>query len=86
MEIKIVSQEDSIICEIAPIKNISGSIVSLEFIDDYNKEYEITPKMSKQIIETYDKRAIKDITINAIPYKEIENEYGGKTCMIAVDV
>lgn len=50
-------------------------------IEDYIGEYTIRPKVEEQIMNTRDKRMIKDLKIEAIPYYEVSNQ-NGKTIII----
>ena len=50
-------------------------------IEDYIGEYTIRPKAEEQIMSTRDKRMIKDLKIEAIPYYEVSNQ-NGKTIII----
>lgn len=43
---------------------------------DYIGDYEITPKVDSQTLETKDTSVRDDITIKPIPYEEVSNEYG----------
>lgn len=49
---------------------------------DYTGEYEITPKVTSQVIETADKHMISDLTVKEIPYYEVSNQANGKTIII----
>lgn len=86
MDIKIVSQEGSITGNISSSNKLKGYMVSLEPIADYEEPYEIIPKLIEQTIETSNKHATNDLIVKAISYKEVENEYGGITCLIATDI
>ena len=50
-------------------------------IENYIGEYTIRPKVEEQIMSTRDKRMIKDLKIEAIPYYEVSNQ-NGKTIII----
>lgn len=54
--------------------------------EDYEGQYEVTPGVEAQTLETKGKLLTEDILIRAIPYSEIQNKSGGKTVHIATTV
>lgn len=48
----------------------------------YEGEYEVTPNLEVQILETKDLRMTDDVTVKEIPYAEVSNPIGGKTAII----
>lgn len=48
----------------------------------YDGEYEVTPKIDEQVLETKNKTMKKDLTIKSIPYYETSNLSDGKTVII----
>lgn len=46
------------------------------FPDTYEGEYEVTPKVYAQMLDTDDKYMREDVTVKAIPYFETSNEKG----------
>lgn len=44
--------------------------------DEYKGEYEVTPKIIAQYLQTQDKTMKKNVTVYEIPYAETTNEYG----------
>lgn len=42
----------------------------------YSGDYEVTPKIQEQVLNTYDRHMNDDVTIKAIPYFEVSNEQG----------
>ncbi len=50
--------------------------------EDYLGDYEINPLITSQVLPTYDKHMIDDLTINMIPTREIDNASGGTTFII----
>lgn len=58
--------------------NINGNVLNGEGISRsyYNGSYEATPQTTSQTLETKDRIATDDITIEAIPYREENNSYG----------
>lgn len=47
--------------------------------EDYEGAYEVNPLVTTQILETYDKHMIDDLTINMIQTRETVNPSGGVT-------
>jgi hypothetical protein len=58
---------------------ITGSAVVGE---GYVGEYIVTPSINTKILKTSKKVLSDDVTVLPIPYKEIENQAGGKTIII----
>lgn len=52
----------------------------------YDGTYSITPKTSEQTLHTTGKVMLDDVTVNAIPYFDVSNVYGGRTVYIANEV
>lgn len=50
--------------------------------EEYKGVYNITPKATSQTMDTKNKLMKKDITVEAIPYYEVENVQGGVTVII----
>lgn len=42
----------------------------------YEGQYELTPSAQAQFFDTKDKRMVDDLTVKAIPYFDVANEYG----------
>ena len=61
---------------------LHGSLHMPVGYEDYTGEYEITPKVTAQVIETADKHMISDLTVKEIPYYEVSNQANGKTVLI----
>lgn len=53
---------------------------------DYTGDYEVTPKVSAQTMNTKDKHMTQDVTIKAIPYFDVSNLAGGSTVYIGSEV
>lgn len=49
----------------------------------YEGEYEVTPKVEEQTLETKEKFMTDDVTVHAIPVFEVTNAAGGLTVYIA---
>ena len=64
---------------------ITGSLSNNVEKTYYDGEYEVTPKLEEQTLETADKTMRKDVTINKVPYSEVHNEAGGLTVVIAFE-
>lgn len=54
-----------------------GSLLS-----DYDGSYEATPTDAIQLFPTQNKRMVYDFKVNATPYSEVSNVYGGYTVTI----
>lgn len=52
------------------------------YYEDYLGDYEVNPLITSQVLPTYDKHMIDDLTINMIPTREIDNASGGTTFII----
>lgn len=50
--------------------------------DPYPGPYTVTPQVTAQTLQTRTKTMTQDLTVSAIPYEEINNQYG-KTALIA---
>lgn len=48
----------------------------------YEGEYELTPVWENVTLETKQKSMREDVTMQAIPYAEVDNLAGGKTAII----
>lgn len=73
--IEIKSEPEQII----GVTNDATIIVGSEL---YDGEYEVTPKSSEQVLNTKKKIMYDDVTVGAIPYYEVSNDYGGITVNI----
>lgn len=63
---------------------LSGVIVrdSDGGIPPYTGAYEVTPKITPQVLETQGKRMEKDVSVNGIPVSVVENQAKGNTVFI----
>lgn len=50
--------------------------------DYYDGPYEVIPSATEQILESSEKTFKSNLVIKPIPYREIENEFGGTTVEI----
>ena len=64
---------------------IKGSISNNVEKTYYDGEYEVTPRLQAQTLETADKTMRKDITIKEVPVSETTNPDGGTTIVIAYE-
>ena len=60
-------------------------VVSVER-EPYEGEYEVTPKISSQILPTAKKLMKDDVTIKSIPYFDVSNPAGGQTIYIGSEL
>lgn len=58
-----------------------GEVVNAEY-PLYEGEYEVTPKVVPQKLETANRSMETDVTIHAIPYYEVDNAFQGQTVII----
>lgn len=54
--------------------------------EPYKGDYEVTPKITEQVMATKNKVMTQDTTIRAIPYFETGNNSGGNTVYIGREV
>ena len=50
--------------------------------DPYEGPYEVTPRLTEQVLETIHKTMRDDVTVHEIPVVMTSNVYGGKTVVI----
>lgn len=50
--------------------------------ETYKGEYEVVPRVNKQVLETKNKTMTDDVTVLEIPYSEVDNLSGGQTITI----
>ena len=48
----------------------------------YQGEYSVTPNIERQVLPTAETTMRENLVVEAIPYREIENEAGGTTVII----
>lgn len=53
---------------------------------EYQGEYEVTPKVTEQVIPTKDKLLKEDVIVNSIPFFNVSNTSGGNTVYIGNEV
>lgn len=80
------NQIDSLRATLIPNKTLTASLNSttriygavhlLDGYDSYNGSYEVTPKLTEQIIDVSDKKMDEDMIIKPIPFYEVSNEKG----------
>lgn len=54
--------------------------------EPYEGPYDVTPKVTAQIIPTANKLMRDDVSVRAIPYFDVSNPAGGNTIYIANEV
>lgn len=77
-DINITEQLD-VELEIGTIIRVGGDF------PDYEGEYEITPKITEQVLETKNKSLLDNITVFQIPYASVSNPSGGNTVTIGLE-
>lgn len=72
--------------------SLDSNLMVLEFdilqgtggkLPTYDGEYEVTPKISEQELETKNKSMTDNVKVLSIPFSEVTNPEGGKTVNIA---
>lgn len=59
-----------------------GEVVNTGHFPLYEGDYEVTPRVVAQTLETASKSMESDVTIHAIPYYEVDNVHQGQTVII----
>lgn len=59
-----------------------GEVVNIGHFPAYEGDYEVTPKVVAQTLETANRSMESDVTIHAIPYYEVDNAFQGQTVII----
>lgn len=62
-----------------------GTIINVGDFPVYDGSYQITPKVSEQVLETKNKSLLDDITVFQIPYAAVSNPSGGETVTIGLE-
>ena len=57
-----------------------------ESVDRYKGDYEVTPKVESQVLQTAQKFLEDNVTIKEIPYFDVSNTAGGSTVYIGNEV
>ena len=67
-------------------KSVVGNLTSPETIihetPEYKGEYNIIPSTEQQILPTENKKMVKDLVVEKVPYFEVTNAQGGTTAII----
>ena len=67
-----------------PIEGITAQFdIEFGFEAVYTGAYEIDPTVDGLVLETANKRMLKDVTVNRIGVSDVENKQGGRTITIA---
>lgn len=76
--------ENRISCKLETINSLKGVVLAgaSGICKPYSGEYEVTPTIDGQVLETYDRHMEDNLTINPIPYFEVSNEQKGQTVII----
>lgn len=77
-----LDDKKSITGEIDAGQEITGKLEYQPFVEAYNGAYEVTPKVTPQVLETQGKRMEKDVSVNGIPISVVENQAKGNTVFI----
>lgn len=64
---------------------IKEEIVGGDILPWYEGDYEMTPKIEAQVLETENKSMRHDLTIKAISFSSVSNPSGGETINIAYE-
>lgn len=59
-----------------------GEVANTGGMPLYTGDYEVTPKIEAQRLETANRSMENDVIIHAIPYYEVDNAYNGQTIVI----
>ena len=73
---------DKLLGTIVKKADISGTVSLPYSANYYTGDYDITPTIDGQVMETANKTMVEDVTINPIPYEEVTNLGGGITATI----
>lgn len=65
---------------------LTGRISVQPSTSPYMGDYEVTPAISEQTLQTAGRTMAKDIVIHAVPYHETSNQSNGLTVHIAEEV
>ena len=59
-----------------------GEVQYITVADWYEGEYEVTPQLTAQTLETKEKLMRDDVTVHEIPVTRTTNPHGGETVVI----
>ena len=77
-----ISYEGNLKGRISYEGSLKGSLSVFVGCQPYTGTYEIIPEVNKQILPTFDKHMIKDLTIKEIPIYKVDNDQDGQTVII----
>lgn len=70
--------------------HLSADLGEIHIVKDvgeaYKGDYDVTPKVGKQVMPTKHKYMVDDVTINPVPIFEVSNTSGGNTVYIAEEM
>lgn len=78
----LISYEGTLKGSISYEGNLKGSLSVFVGCQPYTGTYEIIPEINEQILPTFDKHMIKDVTIKEIPIYKVDNDQDGQTVII----
>ena len=81
----VLTAQEEKIAELSLILDSKAAGDELD-VETYEGAYEVTPKVSGQVLPTMSKYMKKDVTVNAIPYFNVGNTSGGSTVYIGSEV
>ena len=73
----------------SPLQEIEvkqDAVINVNQAPPYEGEYEVTPKIFKQTLQTAHKILKEDVCVKEIPYYEVSNNSGGSTVYIGNEV
>lgn len=78
----LISYEGTLKGSITHEGNLKGSLSVFVGCQPYTGTYEVTPEINEQILPTFDRHMIKDLTIKEIPIYKVDNDQDGQTVII----
>ena len=67
----------------SPSVNLNVGTIIYRNAEEYQGEYEVTPRTYEQVLATRNKRLSENVTVFEIPYHQTTNQAGGYTVSIA---
>lgn len=78
-EIDLDLEDGDIDIEVDPSLQL---IIKKTDADPYEGVYDVTPRLTQQMLATEDKLMLDDVTVHPIPVVSTSNPYGGQTVVI----
>ena len=66
--------------------NVSAITKILPEGDVFSGPYNVVPKVNAQTLETADKYMTQDVSVDAVPFYSVSNQYGGNSVYIAKEL